>query len=320
MSLTRVFRRAVSVALCAMVWSGFAVPVRAAAMQPWSGASASTSVFAQNDSQQGATATASGVGSNNVEYHGRTYPDQTFHTVVSGSASASASGLPDQLLSVQTQYGAPNPGTLGYNTGGGPVTASASWSNDAVILTPPVGGTMPDSVRLQFALKFAPVDQGPDSGVHFGTIQLTANNQPYSVTASYGNSPTAVPSGFDSVTTAANGQSTGTLHVDLPLSASGISDPFQLKLESHPGTDLESNAPLQVDHNAILSLKERDAPRRHLTQGAGLWRRLRVGHARLAERGPRAGLAGVLGAGGRRGVLGRAAAIRPQPPRRLIHE
>ena len=64
----------------------------------------------------------------------------------------------------------------------GDVMASASWTNDAVMLKPPVGGTLPDSVRLQFALTVASqIIYSMDGFPTLGEIQLRANDQSYKV-------------------------------------------------------------------------------------------------------------------------------------------
>jgi MYXO-CTERM domain-containing protein len=264
MRLPGPFRPALSALVLASVGMIQVVPVRADAMRAWNGAAASTTVFGQDSSQQGATAAAGGSGSNNVVYYSRSLPGQ-FHTVVTGSASASATGLPDQLLSVQSHFYSPNPGTLGYHDGVGGASASASWTKDAVIVTPPVGGTMPDSVRLQFALTFSPPNGDYDNVGSGRSISLTANNQSYSVTASpapwnsYGT--VLSTSGFDSVTAAAGGNpSIGAFHLDLPLSASGVSDPFGLKLDTGVGGVMESNASVWLDESATLALTDVTLP------------------------------------------------------------
>ena len=62
--------------------------------------------------------------------------------------------------------------------------ASASWTNDAVMLTPPVGGTLPDSVRLQFALTVASLITDNSNLWPFrlpAQSSVRANNQSYKV-------------------------------------------------------------------------------------------------------------------------------------------
>lgn len=276
---------------------GFAIAIpvlgpaaRGDAMGPWNGASASTTVFDQNASQQGATAAASGSETQSFEYVGSSgYPPGLYHIPVSGSASAIATGRPDQILSIQSQYQTPNPGKLGPPFGTpGEVRASASWTNDAVILTPPVGGTLPDSVRLQFALTVAPqtpanyyspyYDVPEQHFSSFGTIQLRANNQSYTVgpwmasqvgdrsssafdsVTTYPASATAIPT-LDPVTKLPGViRSIGTFHLDLPLSASGVSDPFHLTLESRLSTGLAQSSAIKIYHNAVLALTDVTLP------------------------------------------------------------
>lgn len=78
--------------------------------------------------------------------------------------------------------------------------------------------------------------------------------------------PTIVPFGlvplsgdFDSLkllplSTPLSREYIGTFHIDLSLSQSGTSDPFQLALSSFPGTALISNVSYESDQSAHLSL------------------------------------------------------------------
>jgi hypothetical protein len=285
-------RRFVTLAL------GFAmgVPVlgpaaRGDAMGPWNGASASTTVFDQSASQQGATAEASSSKTQIIDY--MDYFGGSDSDGVSGSASASATGQPDRLLSVQSQYEAGDPGTPAVTPtfqGPGPVMASASWTNDAVILTPPVGGTLPDSVRLQFALTVTPLI--PDNSNLYGgpffslpieslnTVQVRANNQSYTVGQSNVEGPwmTSPPVGngsssaFDSVTTFPPSliafpdprdnryQTIGTFHLDLPLSASGVSAPFNLMLALPLTTGVFPMYSILEAQSAVLALTDVTLP------------------------------------------------------------
>jgi hypothetical protein len=257
------------------LFSGMLVPLfgllggaiaRGDAIQPWAGASASTTVFDQTRSQAGAIAGASGTGTQTVHYAGSPVfnPTQYFDITVNGSASAGATGRADDLLDVSAHYNAGNPGTLGYGRPGvSPISATASWSGDQVMVTPPVGGAMPDSVQLQFALTFQAPAGYPEASWQFGSMSVDANGKTIAITPSYessvGGGPVPMSGDFDSLKLLPTSNSTpyeyvGTFHVDLPLGQSGTSDPFHLALSAMPNTGLASNGGYYADQSGQLAL------------------------------------------------------------------
>ncbi|QEH31581.1 hypothetical protein OJF2_00460 [Aquisphaera giovannonii] len=236
-----------------------AAAARADAVKPWAGASASTTVFKQASSQSGATATASGAGDTDVSYIG--YDRATYYNItVHGSASASATGRADGLLEVGGHYNAGNPGSMTGSAGPiGPLSATAGWDGDRVIVTPPAGGAMPGSVRLNFSLAF----QGPpgyqDAVWQYGSLQVDANGRSIAIRPTgwiYGPPENRVTGEFDSLTASksAADQYVGTFHIDLALNPSGVSDPFHLSLSSLPNVGLMRNGGYYSDQWASLAL------------------------------------------------------------------
>jgi hypothetical protein len=209
----------------------------------WSGASANVTLFSQSQSQQGATAYASASQDLSINYAGSfaSNPQIYYNASVSAGVTASAGGDPAHLLQVTASAYSPNPGTLGGPT---PHTASAtaSWTNDAAVVTAPAGSSLPDAIRVNFTLTFsAPWLVVPNS------LTVTANGTnlsyginpfggPYTNNNGLVDSSTLVPSSDGSPTTLKE-----SFHLDLALSKSGISDPFNLRLQLMPPVGLFSN-------------------------------------------------------------------------------
>jgi hypothetical protein len=224
----------------------------AAFADAWTGASASASIHSQSQSQQGATANAVASGSYTDNYLGSPafqYPTY-FQATVAGNLTASAGGDPSNLLSVTASSNSPNPGTLGdgiRNDGG---TAAASWTNDAAIVTAPVGSNLPGAIRLNFALTFTTPSDSPYSNLTatYNGTNLSYSGMGYMYGYSMGIYPgTSNAAAVDSSTILrdADGKPDAikdTFHIDLPLNMSGLSAPFSLGLQLSPFIGLLSNA------------------------------------------------------------------------------
>jgi hypothetical protein len=235
----------------------------------WSGASASVYFDTQNQSQQGSTANASAGGSFTLNYEGSPAfnTPQYFQSTVTGNVAAGAGGDASTLLQVSGASNAPNPGTLGYSNGthglGG---ATASWTNDAAIVTAAAGSTLPDTVRLNFTLTFT--DQhgaGPEA-----TLQATFNGTQlnyygtdmgfYPHPSEYGGiapepgNASAVDSSTAVVKDGWETQVIETFHLNLPLNSLGVSNPFSLSLQLTPYVGLFSNSPVTDGLSASIGL------------------------------------------------------------------
>jgi hypothetical protein len=229
----------------------------------WSGASASTTYDSQSSSQQGATASASSSGQSTLSIQPTSNPvvaQDPIPLQTSGSVGASAGIDPAHLLQVTASANSPDPGSsyviLGSNDS---ATASASWSNDAVMVKAPAGSSTPDMIRLNFTMTF--VTPGTLPGA---TLTATFNGQKDVVYSSYGTSFSHVdasgnvtngtPASIDS--TNANGGTSSpypagglkdSFHIDLPVSSSGLSAPFNLSLALNPPVGLNRDTPTIFD-------------------------------------------------------------------------
>lgn len=247
---------------------------RADAIRPWSGASASARVFvpsSASSTQSGATASASSANTMDVSYEPRMRPWLTFSVPVTGSASAQATGRADGLLRVDADYSAPNPGSSPFIPDGTtqPVEAAANWSGDRVLIHSSTGSGLPTMVRLNVAVDFAAGSYVDFSGgaLTFGQVGVTANSLSATITGGFNSSngrfgttsgslafDTASPAG-SFYTDASGRQYHETFHLDLPVSASGVSNPFSLGLSASPLSELVSNARLFSEiKDATLSL------------------------------------------------------------------
>lgn len=255
------------VALVVSVVLGERAPVLADPIATsWSGASASVNFGQQTQSQQGATAQASTGGSLSVNYLGVPYWVGSSYTrdddqgTVTGNLAASAGSDPAHLLQVTASSNAPDPGTLEAGAGGTVAgAASASWTNDAAIVTAPAGSSLPNTIQLNFTLTFSdPHGIGPNASLtatYNGTqLSYWGSDMTAGPAASLYGQPTmglhsepgnAVDS--SSIVSSTNWQTqlTNTFHIDLSLSQSGLSAPLSLGLQLTPTMGLYSNSPVE---------------------------------------------------------------------------
>jgi len=232
--------------LATVIGGGVDRPARASGLTgTWSGAFANVALFSQSQSQQGATANASSSQTLNINYAGSpaTNPQIYYNASVYADVTASAAVDPAHFLQVTASASSPNPGTLG---GPSPhdASATASWTNDAAVVTAPAGSNMPDAIRLNFTLTFS-VPQVVPSGSLTATYNGTTLNYatdnvgfPYSQNSQSGavDSSTIVPGSGGSPTTLKE-----TFHTDLALNKSGVSAPLNLSLTLLPYVGLVSN-------------------------------------------------------------------------------
>ena len=228
----------------------------------WSGASASTYYDLLSASQQGATASASsshqGIVTDSSGYPG----GPTITVTTSGTVGATASGDPAHLLGVTASVNSGNPGE-GYPLSAPDVAnATASWSNDAVLVHAPAGSSLPDTIRLNFTLTFN--DPGTST---YNTLTATFNGQTDQAVSQSGISFTHVnssgentvltPSSLDSSNVGTARAPVGlkdTFHIDLPLSGTGLSAPFNLSLALNPQVGAAFEQPTMYDLTGNLAL------------------------------------------------------------------
>lgn len=223
----------------------FSDSVARADVMPWSGASASVQVLAPSSTQSGSTASVSAQNTIPVNYLGVNYGDgplPQFTVNVNGSADASATGQANALLQVGATFYSPNPGSRPdvIDNPNLTVQSTASWNNDSLSIH---GASIPNMVRLNFAVDFTA--NSPTMGNWFGAITITANGQTNTLGLHYYTGP-LFQQGFDSVTVTPSNVSImshydATFHLDLPVSALGLSDPFHLSLQATPDSGLQSN-------------------------------------------------------------------------------
>ncbi len=227
---------------------------RGAAITPWSGASAQ----AGSDRETGATASASDLSTKQVEFSsGYSGPGGGYFTTESEDATAVAGGSPEALLQIGTRALVEATGFAMDGVYSGTVTASAGWADDAVQITTPAGLPMPESIRLQFRYNFNPEDNSSYSSArgyfYYGYSRLQMNDKILKVSGTNSDSPGYEPEWFDSVTEI-YGTAVGTLHLDLSVDESGLSDPFSLSLEAQSSAFSNSGTGLFNYHSNRLSL------------------------------------------------------------------
>jgi hypothetical protein len=251
--IARLTKVSIYIASTLTILCGFTVR---ADVMPWSGASASVQVFGPPSTQSGSTASVSSQDTIPYSYWGPSYNYHLFTLNVNGSADAAATGYADNMLRAGATFAAPNPGTLGNPPDQLTVQSTASWTNDSLAIH---GASIPNTVRLNFTVDFNAAYSS--LGISNGTVIVTANHQTSTFIPFYTQQPKT--QGFDSITEGPSNNHTpygrhfeGLLHLDLPLSSLGISDPFQLSLQVTPVTGLGSNYEVisGISGDAILSL------------------------------------------------------------------
>jgi hypothetical protein len=244
----------------------------------WSGASASVFFGNQSPSQQGTTAQASAGGTLTVTFE--TSVSTPYQGDVTGNVAASAGGDPAHLLQVTGSASAPEVGTVAHTWDGltnGLGGASASWTDDAAIVTAPAGSSLPDMIRLHFTLTFSDdhgIGQNASLTASYNGTQLSYSGSDWQ-RAPYGSSNADMmglhsdagnAGAVDSSTITTTGNSTlpasdnwvtkitDTFHIDLPLNKVGVSNPFSLSLQLSPDIGLVSNSPLNSGLSANIAL------------------------------------------------------------------
>jgi hypothetical protein len=168
------------------------------------------------------------------------------------TADASASATPGaaDLLQVHVAFSAPNV-TSGNYPWMGSWDAGAQWGNVTAAVQAPSGSPMPSSIRLEFQVNYSAADVNLNEGSSPGRIVGVA------VTGgSYFLPPagTALQDGEQPAQIQPNGSLTAGFHVDVPLSASGVStSSFSVVLSDwFPG--LPSNLSTSINDALSVSL------------------------------------------------------------------
>lgn len=216
---------------------------------PWSGATAEVQLFGRTQSEQGPTARESASGSETAHYWGSPNAPQMLSADHSGSVTAFAGGDPAHLLNVTGSAQSPYPGTIGGPNFAGGGSATASWTDDVAVVTPQAGSSMPDAIRLNFALTFSAPNDLP-----YSRLVATYNDTNLSYMAA-GYYPFIHPDPSNNLLVDSSSLVVGsgsfstlkdTFHVDLHLDQLGRSDPFSLSLYLAPPIGLFSNQRVSV--------------------------------------------------------------------------
>src|SRR5262249_10350183 len=155
---------------------------------------------------------------------------------------ATASGRQEDLLSLSTTMQYAGPGFfLAPPAWGLPNHASASWS-DVITVRSTEGAPLPDQIRLNFALGLA----SPYAPCHDHAYTVRANDLRLAPWQS---------GKFDSETDMMSTRTMHYFHLDLPVSASGVSDPLFLELSQEIGSILRSGLHYYDSAEATLSIQ-----------------------------------------------------------------
>jgi hypothetical protein len=209
---------------------------RADAMNSWQGASAIVDANGKQATDAGATAAASTYGSYTASSAGGW--GQPLTIGISGSGSANASGNPDNLLTAGAYLTLGATGRLTAPLSPTyPISATASWNNDAVIVNAPPGASLPNSVQLQFK-----VDLLPDSSVQasgLSTAMVKANGQTFYLDGGgySGGIQLQPPLPWPGTNAGVDQDHTGTFDIKLALHPNGVSDPFSLSVSVSRATE-----------------------------------------------------------------------------------
>jgi len=236
--------------ILATVLATLAVPQFSQADVIYSGTGASADVFAlgQLNTQAGSTP-ASLTDSATVNY--TQYPNTPGTATVTASGTAFATPGASTLLQVQNSLSAT--GSQGPFVGAfsppPESEAAASWNNVAATVRGPAGSALPGSIQVDFRVTYQNPDTLSSNGAVNGLGWLAF---PHSLTVNSSwitlpNAGTPLQPGEQPVQKMSNGLLTGTLHVDLPLSATGTSSLFSIGL----GSDLAALGKTLTDFKSL---------------------------------------------------------------------
>ena len=231
-------------------------------VKSWSGASASTYYNARADSQQGASASASSSYQGIDTVTSATPGGPPFIVSTSGAVAATAGDDPAHLLRVTASVNTGNAGN--YHPYSAPDTAgaTASWSNDAVLVRAPAGSSLPDAVRLNFTLTFNVSGTSAYDGLTatFNGLRDQVGSQ-YAISFSHvdssGVTTANLPPSVDSSNAPATNLPGGlkdTFHVDLPVSSTGLGAPINLGLALSPQVGTAEDQPTLYNLAGNLAL------------------------------------------------------------------
>jgi hypothetical protein len=230
-----------------------APPSRAGVIYTGNGAGASVEAFSQTAVQSGSTPAAIDT-SATVHYTNFSASGNATPGSVTASVNASASATPGgaDLFQLLTSFSAPNPGNLSGTTS--PYTgvdSGAYWGNVTATVHAPAGSSMPSSIRLEFQVNYAPADVDAYQGLGIRTSYLWFTGSSLVLLPPAG---AAIQPGEQPAQTQSNGSLTAGFHLDVPLSASGVStSPFAVGLTSaFPG--ITSNSATSISDAISVSL------------------------------------------------------------------
>ncbi len=199
------------------------------AMNSWQGASASVDAGGKQATDSGATASANTAGSYTASYLGSMGGPYTIG--ISGSGSASASGNPDNLLTAGAYLTMGDPGLMSSPLSPTyPISATASWNNDSLIVHAPPGASLPNSVQLQFKVDLLPDNASYGPGTDMNSAVIKINGKSITVDS---NGTTDLK--FQPAYTGwsyPDQHHTATFDINLALHPDGVSDPFSLSLST----------------------------------------------------------------------------------------
>jgi hypothetical protein len=195
-------------------------PARAGVIDTGNGAGAWVNTFDQTAVQNGSTPAViqdtTTVNYTNYDMNNNASPGS-----VTASVNASASATPEaaNLLQVQTSFAAPNPGRFaGPQSPWTGIEEEAYWGNVTATVHAAAGSPMPSSIRLEFQVNYAPGDIDAYSGLRASYLSLTGS--PVILLPPAGS---IIQNGEPPAQTQSNGSLSASVHLDVPLSPSGVS-------------------------------------------------------------------------------------------------
>lgn len=215
----------------AIAWTAPSVAARGDVIYTGSGAGANASGLNPQYSQQQGTTPASATANVTATYEHNGIVLVPGSTPVTMAASALATPGAATLLQVHTSFSSPDPGSIvGAIRPADWVNANAWWNNVDATVQGPAGSPPPSSIRLEFQVNYGLPELMNQFGISSYTQPgqaLLMNNYPMLLT----DAGTPLQAGEPAVQWQ-NGSLSGTFHIDLPLSAAGVSQQFSLGVSS----------------------------------------------------------------------------------------
>ena len=157
---------------------------------------------------------------------------------VAGYAAVTPQASASNLLEIWSYGSSANPGNpVGVISPDPDIREEAGWSNVEATVRGADGNAPPSAIRLEFQINYTPLDQlalpslAPGSSLNARSLYLDGAYG-FSIPLDTNGAGSLLQQGEPTVKLMPDGLLRGMVHIDLPLSAAGVSNPFSVGISS----------------------------------------------------------------------------------------